>query len=171
MLTLRTCTGADAPAVAALWNVKTLDAQSCWYQAATIDANYVGGLLNSRYTLVLALEGETPLGFGLWCGPPELLRLVAVAADTDAVYFRLMAEFAARGLAAGAVSGFAEIDARLTTERARMDSLGVITYRPIGFEPLSGGAESGPRVPKLFWAECSLAVLSERLAEIFEAPA
>lgn len=170
MLTLRTCTGADAPAVAALWNIKTLDAQSCWYQAATVDAAYVGGLLNSGYTLVMALEGETPLGFGLWCGPVELPRLVALAADTDAVYFRLMAEFAAWGLAAGAVSGFAEIDTRLTSERARMDSLGVITYRPIGFEPLAGGAEAGLRVPKLFWAECPLAVLSQRLAQVLEAP-
>jgi hypothetical protein len=171
MPSVRSVTLVDAPVVAVLWNHKTLDTQSCWYQAARVDAATVGGLLTAGYSLVLAHDGDTPLGFGLWCGPMPAPRLVALAADTDAVYYRLMAAFAAWGLAGGATTGYAQVDARSTTERARMDALGVITYRAIGYEALVEGADPAQRVPKLFRAECSLAVLGQRLAEILEGPA
>jgi len=170
MIALRTCIAADSPVLAALWNVKTLDEQSCWYQAAQVTAAYITGLMSAGYTLVIAEDNQQPLGFGVWCGPLELPRLVALAADDTQVYYHLMLVYCNWAIAAGAVRGFAEIDARPTSERARMDALEIITYRPVGFEPLPAGASSEDRVARLFWAECELSILQQRLVAELEEP-
>jgi hypothetical protein len=168
MMDFVVCTSQHSASVAALWNAKTLDAASCWHGAPPVDAAYVDGLLAASLTLMLALDSGTPLGFGIWCGPADLPRLVALAADSDDVYYRLLDRFATWAQAGGATRGFAEIDARPTSERARMNALGVITYLPIGYEPLTEGQIAEERTAVLFRAEADLAALQTRLAEVLE---
>ena len=166
MITITPATSADCAAVAQLWNAKTLDAGSCWYQAAAVDAPYVAGLLAAGYAIRVARVDGAPAGFGFWCGPAASPRLIALAADLEGVYYRLMAEFCAWGVGLGAARGFAEIGTRPTTEKARMDALEVITYTAIGYEPMAAEGPAGERVPKLLRAECDLSVLSRRLGEM-----
>jgi hypothetical protein len=169
MITISPCETSDCAAVAILWNAKVLDPESCWFQAATVDASYVGNLLSDGQTIAIARSAGVEVGFGFWCGPPEFPRLVALAADDPQVYYRLMAEFCAWGMAAGATRGFAEIGTRATTEKARMDALGVIEYSTIGFEPIAPDAPPEARVARLLRAECNLSLLSQRLGEILGA--
>jgi hypothetical protein len=166
MITITPCTTSDCAAVAQLWNLKTLDATSCWFEAGNVDAAYVGNLLSDGYSVVLARVDATPAGFGMWCGPPELPRLVALAADDADVYYHLMAAFCDEGRSWGAQRGFAEIGTAPTSEKARMDALEVIEYTAIGFEPLAPDEPTSERVPKLLRAECDLATLDGRLIEI-----
>lgn len=165
MITIVACISSDSTTIAALWNAKTLDAASCWYQAGAADAAYVSGLLAEGYTIVLAKDGATPVGFGLWCGPTELPCLVALAADDRAVYYRLMAAYCENGIALGAVRGYAEIGTAPTAEKSLMDALGVIEYTPIGFEPVAPGEDTSERVAKLLRAECDLATLAAAIAQ------
>jgi hypothetical protein len=168
-ITIHACETSDRAAVATLCNAKVLDSQSCWFQATTVDAAYVGNLLSDGQTIVIARSEGVDVGFGFWCGPPELPWLVALAADDAQVYYRLMAEFCSRGMAAGATRGFAEIGTRATTEKARMDALGVIEYSTIGFEPIAPNSPPEERLPTLLRAECNLSLLSQRLGEILDA--
>lgn len=171
MITITPVTSADCTAVAQLWNAKTLDAASCWYQAPAIDVEYVESLLAVGYTIRIARVDGAPAGFGFWCGPAASPRLIALAADLEEVYYQLLAEFCAWGIGIGAARGSAEIGTRPTTEKARMDALEVITYAPIGYEPVAGEEPPGERVPKLLRAECDLSLLSQRLGELLGGPA
>lgn len=168
MITISPCTSSDHAAVADLWNAKTLDAASCWFQAATVEPQFVSGLLATGYAISVARESGVAVGFGVWCGPVELPRLIALAADAEEAYYRLMAAYCAWGVAGGATRGFAEIGTRPTTEKARMDALGVIEYSPIGFEPLAPDEQPADRVPRLLRAECDLALLGQAIDEILE---
>jgi hypothetical protein len=168
MITISLCTSAEHAAVADLWNSKTLDSASCWFQTATVDPQFVGGLLATGYAVFVARENSVVVGFGMWCGPAEFPRLIALAADAQEVYYRLMRAFCAESIAGGATRGFAEIGTEPTAEKARMDALGVIEYRPIGFEPLAADAQPEDRVPLLLRAECDLAVLSQAVDQLLE---
>lgn len=171
MITISPCTGSDHAAVADLWNAKTLDATSCWYQSATVEPQFVSGLLASGYAISVSRDGGVAIGFGVWCGPVELPRLIAIAADAEEAYYRLMAAFCEWGVAGGATRGFAEIGTGPTTEKARMDALGVIEYSPIGFEPLAPNGQPADRVPTLLRAECHLALLRQAVDTMLEGSA
>ena len=93
---------------------------------------------------------------------------MAIAGDDQQVYYRLMQAYCQWALAGGAGVGFAEIESRSTTEKLRMDALGVIAYAPIGFEPVPPGQSADDRTPKLLRAECALAVLTSRLTQVLE---
>lgn len=166
MITISPCISSDHAAVADLWNAKTLDAASCWFQTAAVEPQFVSGLLAAGYAISVARESDVAVGFGVWYGPVELPRLIALAADAEQVYYRLMAAFCEWGIAGGATRGFAEIGTGPTTEKARMDALGVIAYSPIGFEALAPDQQPGDRVPRLLRAECDLALLSQAIDEI-----
>lgn len=168
MITIAPCTPSDCSTVAALWNAKRLDSASCWFQADAVDEAYVQQLLAAGFQISIALWDESPIGFGLWCAPGGAARLVALAADEDVIYYRLMGEFCDWGVALGADSGFAEINTERTTERARMDALGVIEVTPIGFEPLLPSEDPSQRVPRRLRAECDLAVLKAAVTAILE---
>jgi hypothetical protein len=168
MTTLLTATTAHSATIASLWNAKRLDANSCWQSAAEVDAAYIDQLLASGMSLVLAKQGEVPIGFGLWCASGGQAWLVALAADDEQVYYRLLAAFCEWGLAAPFTDAFAELGTAATTERARMDALEVIAYTTIGFEPLEAGQSPEERVPRLLRADCSLSVLSAALASKLE---
>ena len=94
--------------------------------------------------------------------------LNTVVPYADETYYRLLAEFCDWGIAAGAQDGYAEIGTASTTERGRMDALGVIEVTPIGFEPLLNGQSPAERVPKLLRAECALGVLRNAIDQILE---
>jgi hypothetical protein len=168
MITIVPCTTEDCATVAELWNAKRLDAASCWYGADTVDADYIAGMLAWGFEVFLARDDANAIGFGLWCAAVGAARLVAIAAGDDETYYRLLAEFCDWGLAAGAQAGYAEIGTASTTERGRMDALGVIEVTPIGFEPLLNGQSPAERVPKLLRAECALGVLRNALDQILE---
>jgi hypothetical protein len=125
----------------------------------------------SGYAISLARESGVAVGFGVWCGPVELPRLIALAADAEEAYYRLMAAYCAWCVVGGATRGFAEIGTAPTTEKARMDALGVIEYSPIGFEPLAPDQQPADRVPRLLRAECDLALLGQAIDEILEVSA
>ena len=168
MITIVPCTNSDCAAVADLWNAKRLDPQSCWYQADTVDEAYVSGLLSAGIEISIAKQDSSPVGFGVWCGTASAFKLVAVAADDDEIYYRLLGEFCDWGIALGAQSGYAEIGTAATTERGRMDALGVIQIVAIGFEPITPGQDPANRVPKLLRTECDLQVLKDAVTQILE---
>jgi hypothetical protein len=95
-------------------------------------------------------------------------RLFALAGDTDTVYYRLLLAYCDWALALGAERGNAEIGTAATTERGRMNALGVISYVPIGYAPLAPGQSPAQRVPTLLRAECDLAVLRSAVTQILE---
>jgi hypothetical protein len=171
MITILTGTPDDGATVAALWNAKRLDAASCWYQADAVDAAYAGQLIAAGFEMALAIENGVAVGFGFWCGPVEMPRLVALAADADEVYYRMLDAFCDWALLEGGQTAYAEISTAATTERSRMDALGVINYTPIGFEPLLPGQDPAQRVPRVLRAECELTVLKQAVAQMLEAPA
>jgi hypothetical protein len=164
MIDIQPCQVEDAATVVALWNAKRLDQDSCWRQADPIAPAYVEQLLALGMTIVLARVDDTPVGFGLWCALGEEAWLVALAADDADVYYELMAAYCQWGLVSGRVRGFAELGPAITTERQRMDALGVIRYTTIGFEPLEPGQSAADRIPRLLRAECELVVLDAALA-------
>jgi len=168
MIEIVPCTSSDYAAVAALWNARRLDAASCWSSAEEVDEGYIAQLAAAGMALVLAVDDGLPAGFGLWYGPPVSFRLVALAAEETPVYYRLMIAYCDAGIAIGASDGFAELGATPTTERARMDALGVIDYVTTGYEPLAPGQPPEERVPRLLRAECNLAVLKQAAEEYLE---
>jgi hypothetical protein len=168
MTTIAPCTTEDCATVAELWNAKRLDAASCWYGADGVDEDYIAGMLAWGFEIFLARNDDLPVGFGLWCAAVGAARLIAIAANDDETYYRLLLAFCDWGLAAGAPSGYAEIGTAATTERGRMDALGVIEVMPIGFEPLLNGQSPAERVPKLLRAECALDVLRAAVNQILE---
>jgi len=168
MITITPCTISDCGIVAQLWNAKRLDAASCWYEADAVDEAYVYQLLSAGVQISIASEASSHVGFGLWYGSAVVARLVALAADEDEVYYRLLSEFCDWGIVLGAQIGCAEIGTALTTERGRMDALGVVQIVPIGFEPLAPGQDPSDRVPKLLRAECDLQVLKDAVTQILE---
>jgi len=164
MLTIIPCTAFEYTAVAALWNAKLQDPQSCWFDGEPNDAAGIAQLMAGGCELSVALEDLTPVGFGLWWPTSELPRLGALAATSDVVYYRLLAAYCDWGLSLGATRGYAELGVRQTTERHQMDALGVIEYTAIGFEPVAPDAEPAERVPLLLRAECDLLVLKQAIA-------
>ena len=66
------------------------------------------------------------------------------------------------------VAGVKQTGTAPTTEKARMDALGVIEYSPIGFEPLAPDEQPSDRVPRLLRAECDFALLGQAIVEILE---
>ena len=168
MITTRLCTSSDYASVATLWNARRLDPNSCWSIAEATDDAYVGLLAVMGTTIYLALDDETPVGFGLWFGRADAFQLVGFVADDDAVYYRLMVAYCDAGLALGATSGFGDLGMAMTAERARMDALAVITFEPIGFEPLAPGGDPANRVPRVLRAECDLAVLRQAALQFLE---
>jgi len=168
MITIAPCTTSDCDTVADLWNARRLDSASCWYGADAVDGAYVNQLLSAGIEIRIASDAQSPVGFGLWYGSSAAARLVALAADADEVYYRLLAEYCDWGIALGAQSGYAEIGTAMTTERGRMDALGVIQLVAIGFEPLAPGHDPANRVPKLLRAECDLQVLKDAVTQILE---
>lgn len=168
MISISYASLADSATIVELWNAKRLDASSCWADAEAVDGPYVEQLFAAGMTIALAWQDGVPGGFGLWCPFGNEARLVALAADTDEVYYRLMAEYCQWGIAAELPAGFAELGTASTTERERMDALGVISYRAIGYEPLLPGQPPESRVARLERAECPLALLAQALTSVLE---
>ena len=168
MLTVTDCAPADYADVAALWNAQTSTANSCWYQATTIEASLVPALLATSYAIAVAREDGVAVGFGMWSPLEDPPRLIALAAADEAVYYRLMDAYCVWAQGRGASSGRAQVDNRATIERARMDALGSIIYAAIGYEPLPPGGEPQTRVPTLFEASSDLQALRAAIAAQLE---
>lgn len=168
MLTIAPCMRSDCGTIATLWNAKRLDANSCWFGAVEVDTAAIEQTFDAGFSISIASLDGTPVGFGLWNGTADLARMVAVAADTDEVYFRLLREFCSWGLALGASLAYAEIGVEMTTERSRIDALGVIELVAIGFDPLAPGQEPAERVPRLLRAQCDLSTLKTAVTQILE---
>lgn len=169
MLLIVPCSHADGAVLAALWNAKRLDVASCWHNTPAITPVYVESLLTAGTVIVLASEDDEPVGFGMWCGPVSVPRMVALAADDEHVYYRLLAAYCQWGLAQDAETGYTELSTAATTERGWMDALAVIEYTPIGFERLVPGQPAESRVPKLLRAQCDLQVLADAVNAMLEA--
>lgn len=166
MTTIRPCTTADATVVAALWNAKIADTASCWSQAPATTASHVSSMIESGLTFFLAEDDGLPAGFGFCSLRGDVAQLVALAADDVAVYYALMAAYCQWGLGQGVTVGRADLGVAPTTERVRMDALGVIQYTPIGFAPLMPAQSEAERQPLWLKAECDLQTLADRLAEV-----
>ncbi len=165
MITIITCTTADAPALAALWNAKTLEAGSCWYQAPAVDADYVTMLLDSGYTFALASVDGTSAGFAFWRGAAGALQLVALAATADDVSYELVAAHCDAGLAAGATAGWTELTAGPSVEKTRMDTL-ALAYTTIEWTSLASGDDPDSRTPLRYRVDYDLASLAAKLDEL-----
>ena len=98
--------------------------------------------------IYIAREDASVVGFGLWCSAGGEAWLVALAAQDELVYYRLMAFYCTWAVGQSLAYGFAELGVSATTERARMDALGVIAYEPIGFDPVPAGEIGAERVPR-----------------------
>lgn len=164
MLTITACEPQDCSAVAALWNARRLDSSSCWSTADEVDENYIAQLLAGGLSIYVAHQESTSVGFGLWCNASGEAWLVALAAQDETVYYRLMAFYCTWAVGQSLTHGFAELGVATTTERTRMDALGVIAYQPIGFDPVPAGESSAERVPRVLRASCELDVLLAALA-------
>ncbi len=164
MLTITACEPTDCPIVAAIWNARRLDSSSCWSTADEVDENYIAQLLTSGLSIYIAREDSTAVGFGLWCTAGGEAWLVALAAQDDLLYYRLMAFYCTWATSQSLTHGFAELGVTATTERMRMDALGVIAYEPIGFEPVPAGESGAERVPRVLRASCEIDVLLAALA-------
>ncbi len=168
MIEIAPCTSADLGVVADLWNVQRQNPDSCWSTAPAVNAVKIERLRASGETFVVARDSGTPVGFGMWSAAEDPPEVTAVAAADDGVYYRLLLDFCQWASALGATTGYAELDARATIERARMDALEVIAYTPIAYEPLAEGQDASQRVPVLWRASCDLASLIARLTVVLE---
>jgi hypothetical protein len=168
MITVVPAASSDSAAIAQLWNAIRLDVDSCWHQAEEVGQQYIEGLLLAGIAISIAHEDDVPVGFGLWFRSANEARLVALAADDAEVYYRLMGQFCDWALAQDIHEGFAEIGTAPTTEKARMDALGVIGYVPIGFAPLEPDQNPDDRLPVLLRAQCDLEVLKDAVNQILE---
>ena len=165
MITVHICTSADAATIAELWNSKTLDSGSCWYQVPTVDADYVAALVASGMTFGLALVDTSPAGFAFWQGPVESFQLIALAASADDVSYQLVSAYCSAGLSAGATDGWTEVAAGPSAEKTRMDSLQV-DYTPIEWSALGPNDDPASRVPLRFRAHYDLATLNDTLGRL-----
>jgi hypothetical protein len=164
MLTITACESQDVSDVAALWDARRLDNSSCWSTADEVDPDYIAQLLNGGMSIRIARDDSAAVGFGLWRIAAGQAWLVALAAQDETVYYRLMADYCAWAADQSLTNGFAELGVAVTTERTRMDALGVIEYEPIGFDPIPATDPTAERVPRMLRASCAVDVLSEALA-------
>lgn len=164
MLTITACEPQDCSVVAAIWNARRLDSSSCWSTADEVDEPYVAQLLAGEISIFVARQDSTAVGFGLWCAAAGQAWLVALAAEDETVYYRLMAFYCEWAAGESLTQGFAELGVAQTTERTRMDALAVIAYEPIGFDPIPAGNPTAERVPSVLRASCQLDVLAAALA-------
>jgi hypothetical protein len=164
MLTITACESQDCQAVAAIWNARRLDASSCWNTADAVDETYIAQLLASGLSIFVAREGSAVVAFGVWCNSGGEAWLVALAAQDELVYYRLMSFYCTWAAEESLTHGFAELGVAATIERTRMDALGVIAYEPIGFDPVPAGESGADRVPRVLRASCEIDVLRAALA-------
>jgi hypothetical protein len=165
MITITPCTSADSPTIATLWNHMAGIADSCWYQAQTISAADVTGLLDAGLTFVLASD-EQPLGFAFWGPAGAVLRLRAIAAETVEVYYRLLVACTEWGIDRGFSEGFCEISPRQTSEMGWMTALEAIQLEPVGREPLVEGQD--PALRAALWLRAKTNLAAARQAALDE---
>ena len=152
MPTTRPATTNDAAAIVALWNTRTADPDSCWYQSPQANVPFIEGLMSQGFTFAVVEDGE-PVGFGFWRGA----ELIALCGPTSDIYYAAMLAYATDAVAHGA--GRCTIGVRETNEMSWMNSLGVVTTTPIGFDPLPPDADPETRVPNLLEVTADLAAL------------
>ncbi len=139
-------------------------AESCWYQAQTMAAADITGLLDGGMTFVLASD-EQPLGFAFWSPAGEVLRLRAIAGQTVEVYYRLLVACAEWGIDHGISEGFCEISPRQTREMGWMTALEAIQLEPVGREPLVEGQDPALRAALWLRANTNLAALRQAVLD------
>ena len=162
MNTMIPCTSAESAAIASLWNVKVLDAASCWFGAPTTDAAAVTQLMADGFIFALAESPVQPVGFGFWRGP----WLNAFAADGPEAYYRLMLAYVDDNLAAGRTALVATIGASVTTEYGWLTALSAVTLTPVGFEPIAIGQSPSSRVPTVLEVSADAATLRANLVAL-----
>ncbi|HEX3725837.1 MAG TPA: hypothetical protein VHV08_06325 [Pirellulales bacterium] len=135
MITITDCTNDDCPAVAALWNSKTLDADSCWYQASEISSDVLSLLLAGGQSIRLVKQDASLLAFGLLSGP----TINALCAGTQEDLYRLMLDWTSQNMAQGRTAGWSIIGVRVTTEKTWIDALGdALMQAPYAIDPQTG---------------------------------
>lgn len=164
MITITDCTPDDYAVVVALWNGRTLDQDSCWYQAPGATAQFVADLVAAGFVFHLAKAEGIGVGFGFWHVAHGVAWLNAFAGATAEVYYRLMRAFCAAALELGLTAGQAEIDVRSTHERGWLDALAAVSYSPVGYQPLMPGQDPTLRVAQTLRVDADLAQLAAAIA-------
>jgi hypothetical protein len=151
-----------AKAVAEFWNAKAQDSDSWWFGAPTRTADEIIGLLSQEYSLVVALDLDVFLGFGLWLGQ----RLLGFTALNREAFYRMMRVWAQEN---PGQRGMSVIPARDTIEKRWTDELGVAEITPLGHKPLKPGDDP---VTRKVWTcradadlDSLLAAIDRQLAE------
>jgi hypothetical protein len=152
-----------ASAVADFWNAQAHDPESWWYGSPATTGEEIADLLARGFSLVVALEGDQLIGFGIWNGP-DLIGFTATNADA---FYRMMQVWC---LENPGQRGLSVIPARDTTEKQWMDALDVIEVSPLGYKPLKPGDDQAVRKPWTYRADANLdamlAALDMQLAEM-----
>ncbi|MGD9720563.1 MAG: hypothetical protein AB7O59_16830 [Pirellulales bacterium] len=150
-------------AVADLWNAKAQDQASWWYGSPQKTADDIANLLSQEFSLVVALDHDVLVGFGLWLGP----RLLGFTALNRDAFYRMLRVWAEEN---PGQRGLSVIPARDTTEKAWFDVLGVGELAPMGYKPIGRGDDPTKRKPWTCRLEGSLdalrAAVDTKLAEI-----
>ena len=109
--------------------------------------------MDQGYTFTVVEEVE-PVGFGFWHGA----ELIALCGPTSTIYYAAMTAYATDAIANHA-TGHCTIGVRQTNELGWMNSLGVVTATPIGFDPLPPDADPATRTCNLLEVTADLSAL------------
>jgi len=135
--------------VAELWNAKAQEPASWWFGSPTKTPGEIADLLSQGFSLVVAFEGESLVGFGLWYGP----QLLGFTATNQEAFYRMLRVWAEEN---PGQRGLSVIPARDTIERQWMDELRVAQLAPLSHKPLKPGDDRASRKPWTYRAEADL---------------
>ncbi len=135
---LRRGTPDDAEAVVSLWNAIAQDHNSAWQYSPTKSAADIEGLLNDGFSLVVAYDADSLLGFGLWYGE----RITGVAASNQEAFYKITRAWAEQN--PGNV-GVVIVPGSPSYEREWLDALNVWDFQPMGYKPLAPGDDPATR--------------------------
>jgi hypothetical protein len=139
-------------AVADFWNAKAQDSNSWWYGSPAKTGEDIVNLLSHGFSLVVALDHDVLMGFGLWSGP----RLLGFTALNREAFYRMLRVWTEEN---PGQRGLSVIPARDTTEKAWFDELRTGEITPMGFKPIGRGDDPANRKPWTCRLEGSLDAL------------
>jgi hypothetical protein len=142
--------------VAQLWNAKALEPESWWYGSPTKTPGEIADLLSQGFSLVVALDGNSLVGFGLWYGP----QLLGFTTTNQEAFYRMLRVWAEEN---PGQRGLSVIPARDTIEKRWMDELGVAELAPLSHKPLKPGDDRATRKPWTYRAEADLDALRKAI--------
>jgi hypothetical protein len=136
---VRKGTAADYPAVAAYWNSLIGKEHSCFRFAPVTDVDKLSDLVEHGYSLYVAHEGETFVGFGMW----REEHLLGCPSDSRDVWRQIGRLWAEQNPGKIGVMRYPNI---VCNEITWFDEMGLtIERKPEGYKPLKPGEDPANR--------------------------